>query len=192
MKFFLLISLSITSWLSFATERQVGLYVESVVLSQPTAEKLGIGEQLGSVGMSVAIRKAWLADTAFQYSLGAGVTLGKDENSFSQEVSQGFGQEKVEESSILGFSGYGDIGHSAEFFQNIRSYVGIGSSYFSIDRQILDCADCERQEIDLSFAPYSRIGAEFCSKKYCTQVSYRQFLTDEFNSAISVSFRGKR
>lgn len=192
MKFFLVIVVFLIPYTSIAVEKQVGLYVESVVLSQPAAEKHGIGEQLSSVGMSVAIRKIWLGDTAFQYSLGAGVTLGEDEDSFSQQVSQGFGSEKVEESSILGFSGYGDIGHSAEFFHTVRSYIGIGSSYFSIERQILDCADCERQEIDLSFAPYARLGAEYCSKKYCTQLSYRQFITDEFNSAVSISIRGKR
>lgn len=192
MKILLLLFFVCISPLSQAFEKQVGIYVESVELEIEAAEASGIGSNLRSIGMSVAIRKPWLEDSAFQYSLGAGLSIGKDEESFSQQVTQGFGAGEDHESSILGFSGFADIGHSAEFFDRVRSYAGIGASYFSVERQIADCANCERQEIDLPFGPYAKLGMEYCSSKHCLQVNYRQFISDEFNSGIFISLHGKR
>jgi len=176
----------------YAVEKQVGIYGESISLTEHAAEKHGIGTNLRSVGMSVSIRKPWLDSSAFQYSLGAGISSGKDQDTFSQEVATGFSTAKKQESSILGFSGFADIGHSTEFFDHIRTYLGMGSSYFSIERQITDCTDCERQDIDISFAPYLKIGMEFCGQQYCMQANYRQFITDEFSDGVFISFQGRR
>lgn len=192
MKIVLLLFFVCISPLSQALEKQVGIYVESVELEINAAETYGIGSNLKSIGMSVAIRKPWLRDSAFQYSLGAGLSMGKDEESFSQQVTQGFGAGEEHKSSILGFSGFADIGHSAEFFGSVRSYAGLGASYFSVERQITDCANCERQEIALPVAPYAKLGMEYCSSKHCLQVNYRQFISTEFNSGIFISFQGKR
>lgn len=192
MKFILLLVLVGITPFSQALEKQVGIYVESVELDVGAAETSGIGSNLKSIGMSIAIRKPWLQDSAFQYSLGAGLSIGKDEESFSQQVSQGFGDGEEHDSSILGFSGFADIGHSAEFFEKVRSYAGVGASYFSIERQIPNCADCEREEIDLPIAPYAKLGVEYCSSKHCLQLNYRQFISTEFVSGIFISFQGKR
>lgn len=192
MKYVLFLCLFLIYHSSYAIERQVGLYVESIDLDDGAAEELGIGKNLRTVGMSVSIRKPWLEDLAFQYSLGAGVSIGKDENAFSQQVSNGFSTDKEQESSILGFSGFADIGQSSEFFGHIRSYLGLGTSYFSIERQITDCTNCETQEIDLSFAPYLKMGMEFCAQLYCIQANYRQFITNEFNQGIFFSIQGRR
>ncbi len=65
MKYVLFLCLFLIYHSSYAIERQVGLYVESIDLDDGAAEELGIGKNLRTVGMSVSIRKPWLEDLAF-------------------------------------------------------------------------------------------------------------------------------
>jgi len=175
---------------SYADHLQTGVYLSGESLATTKSKDEGIGTQLKTFGAD--LHKTIPLNSTFDryFTLGIGLTGGDDKKPFVQGVQQGSGGTVFyEESSIFGASIFGDIGLAKSLSANSMAFLGVGSNYSYLKREISDCSGCESEKINLSLAPYIKLGANFCGKRSCLDISYRYFITDDYINGVSLSWR---
>lgn len=182
-----------SSMSSYADHLQTGVYLSGESLETTKANEEGVGTQLKTLG--VDLHKTITFNSTFDryFTLGIGLTGGEDKKPFVEGVQQGSGGPVFyEESSIFGVSIFGDVGLSKSLSAGSTAFVGLGSSYSYLKREISDCSGCESEKINLSLAPYFKLGANFCGKRSCLDITYRYFISDDFVNGVSLSWRMTR
>lgn len=192
-KVFYLIAIVSCSINTYADLYQTGIYLSAENLAQGKAEEEGLDTELKTFGVDL-YKTAALNPTLDRYfSLGIGLTGADDKESFEQGVQQGSGGPVFEKkSSIFGASIFGDMGLSKSLNAKTIAFVGLGSSYYFLKREISDCTGCKVEKINLSFAPYAKLGLNFCGDNSCLDISYRYFMTDDYVQGIGISWRTPR
>lgn len=172
---------------------QSGVYLSGESLASDKAAKEGLGTQLKTFGVDLQRSSQFNPSFDKYFSLGVGLTGGDDKESFNQNVQQGSGGTSFsEKSSIFGATAFADIGLGRQIDDKVKAYAGLGSSYYYLRREISDCAGCKVEKIDLSLAPYARLGINFCGESRCVDIGYRYFLSEDYAHGISISVRSPR
>ncbi len=178
---------------SLADLKQTGIYLSAESLAVTKAEQEGLGTQLRTLGVDFNKTTALSPVIDRYFSLGLGLTGGDDKDSFDQGVQQGSeGTVFHKESSIFGATLFGDVGVSKPLNAKTMAFAGIGSSYYYLNREISDCSDCKTEKINLAFAPYAKLGMNFCGERSCVDVSYRYFMTEDYVHGLGISWRTLR
>jgi len=181
------------SLISQADLKQTGVYLSAESLAVKKAEQEGLGTQLKTFGVDFYKTTALTPSIDRYFSLGFGLTGGDDKDSFGQGVQQGSGGAVFhKKSSIFGASIFGDIGVSKSLNAKTMAFAGIGSSYYYLNREVSDCSGCKAEKINLAFAPYAKLGMNFCGERSCLDISYRYFMMEEYVQGIGISWRTLR
>ena len=179
-----------SSGVSFANSVQTGLYLSAESITTEKAVKEGLGTQLKTFGFDLQRFSKFDSNFEKYFSLGIGLTGGDDKESFDQNVQQGAGGPTFsEESSIIGPSAFADIGLGRKINDKTNAFISIGSNYYYLRREISDCTGCKVEKINLSLAPFARLGINICGDSRCVDIGYRYFLGEDYAHGISISVR---
>lgn len=124
------------------------------------------------------------------YGAGIGMYFYSDNDSFTQEVEDSFGDRDRAKSSASGITGIGEIGYAKPLNDNLALEMLGGVEFmFSSERSIDYCSNCYEEDIDIDggfyVMPRLRISS---SGSFNFSVSYQHFLSGDIDNTIAANF----
>ena len=137
-------------------------------------------------------RAGWEMEQSTGLIVGAGFGYYEysDNRSFSQRTEDNFGNIENSDSDASALSLYGEVGYGKSYGKVVNlDIIGGLEQFFSSERSIPNCSDCESQDIDINagfyIKPRFRIVAE---NGFTFTLSYQNYISGDTSSSISATF----
>ena len=130
----------------------------------------------------------------FAYSVGASGYFLSDNDSFSQEVEDAFGNRSTASSDANAFGLFGELGYNYGFESGDKAFeIMAGAEAIWADRGIANCSNCYSEDIDLSSGLYIKPRFRFYNENgFIFSVGYHHYLSGDLDNGFSLSFSWTR
>ncbi len=161
--------------------RHVALLVDQV--KPELANEEGIGPVVRTLAYTISRADAISNRLSKHWQLGIGYSYVEDRDPVNVIYENGIG----EESSIEGGRLWGTYGVGKFWSNGAYLRAGAGAAYFLLNRDVKDCADCERERMNINLEPYAAFSAGACDDGGCLELEYRRFFSDALTSGVALS-----
>ncbi|MCO7226911.1 hypothetical protein [Pleionea sp. CnH1-48] len=129
-------------------------------------------------------------EDSFVYGGGITGILYSDNESFSVDVIDGFGDHRRASSSASGFGLFGEIGYSFNWKpKSVHLGAMIGVEKIWSERGISNCTDCPSENINIDSGFYLKPHIKFITNSGFTfTISYKKFAGDDMEDAVFLTF----
>ncbi len=130
-------------------------------------------------------------DGHFIYNAGMGIIMYDDNNGFSQQVENNYGNRSTASSDATAISLFGELGYSFILKPQAAHFdltAGV-EQYFASERSISNCSNCYSEDIDLNAGFYIKPKIKFINANGFTfSISYQHFAAGDAENSFSLNF----